>query len=142
MWLLWLVVGIAFGIAEIAYSGFFLIWFAIGSIAALLTSFLTDSTLIQLIVFVVVSTVLLLTLTKRFAKRFAKHDTTPTNIDALIGKQALVTQAINTSPGETGLVKLDGEIWTACAVEQDLIPNGTSVVIREVRGVRLIVSKL
>ncbi|MGL4343745.1 MAG: NfeD family protein [Cellulosilyticaceae bacterium] len=139
MWIFWLVIGIIFSIAEIVYSGFFLIWFAFGALAALVTSFFTSNIIIQSTVFLLLSFILLLTLTKKFTHSFNTKPTTPTNIDALIGLKGTVLESIG--PGEqSGLVKLDGEIWTAISTNGEVIPKGATVVAEQIRGVRLFVT--
>lgn len=141
MWLLWLVVGIIFAIAEIIYSGFFLIWFSVGALAALIASLFTSSIAIQLVIFLMVSFILLITLTKRFTNKFSHKDVVPTNIDALIGQKGIVLEPIGETTHETGQVKLDGEIWSAISADGSYIEKGSIVTIEEIRGVRLIVSK-
>ncbi|MDF2612700.1 MAG: putative protease [Clostridia bacterium] len=141
MWILWLIVGIVFSIAEILSSGFFLIWFAIGAFIALIASFFTSNVLYQGIIFLAVSLILLLTLTKLVAKKFSSHPTLPTNIDSLIGKKGIVTEDIGKDNFESGLVKLDGEIWTAVSKDGHPINKGSIVSIHEIKGVRLIVSQ-
>lgn len=140
MWLLWLIVGIVFSVAEIFYNGFFLIWFAAGAFSAMIVSRFTDNVVYQGIIFLIISIVLLLTLTKRFTQKFSSHPTVPTNIDNLIGKKGIVTQDIGKDNFENGLVKLDGEIWTALSKDGLPIAKDTIVQIHEVKGVRLIVS--
>lgn len=141
MWLLWLIVAIAFALAEIATAGFFLIWFAVGALVALISSFFTSSLIVQTTIFIVISLLLTLTLTKFFSQKYAKKDTTPTNIDALIGHTGIVTQAIGPTPHQTGLVKLDGEMWTALTLSGEELLEGTTVSVNEIKGVRIIVSK-
>lgn len=140
MWLLWLVIGIAFAIAEIAYSGFFLMWFCVGAFASLITSLFTSSILIQLGVFLIVSFILLITLTKRFTTQFSHKNSIPTNIDALIGKKGIVLETITSSTCGVGQVKLDGEIWSAITLDNSSIEKGATVIIQEIRGVRLVVT--
>ncbi|PHV71733.1 hypothetical protein CS063_04020 [Sporanaerobium hydrogeniformans] len=142
MWILWLVVGIIFSVAEILYSGFFLIWFAAGAIAALITSLVTSNFIWQSLVFIVVSLTLLLTLTKRVVKKLNKPPTVATNIDGLIGKKGIVIQAIGKDNLENGLVKLDGEVWTAISTTGEPILKETLVTINAVKGVKLIVSPI
>ncbi len=140
MWILWLIVGIVFSIAEILYSGFFLIWFAIGAFLTIIVSFFTDNVIYQSITFLTISILLLLTLTKYVARKFSSSHTVPTNIDSLIGKTGIVTEDIGKDNFENGLVKLDGEIWTAVSKDGTPIPKGAAVQISEIKGVRLIVS--
>lgn len=142
MWLLWLVVCIAFAIAELVYSGFFLMWFSIGAFLTFLLSFFVDSVFIQLLIFTFTSTILLLLLTKPFSERFKLKDNIPTNIDALIGRTGVVTQTIGKHTHEVGLVNLEGEIWSAITTDDEAIEKNCTVVVKEVKGVRLVVSKI
>lgn len=141
MWMLWLIVGIIFSVCEVFYSGFFLIWFAIGAFCTIIISFFTQNILYQSIVFLVVSITLLLTLTKYFTRKFLSKNYTATNIDSLIGKTGIVTQDIGKDNFEAGLVKLDGEIWTAVSENGAAIAKGSTVVIQQIKGVRLIVTQ-
>ena len=140
MWILWLMVGIVFSLAEMLYSGFFLIWFALGAFVTIIVSFFTENILYQSITFLLISITLLLSLTKHVAKKFSSGHTIPTNIDSLIGKRGMVTEDIGKDSFESGFVKLDGEIWTAISKDSMAIPKGTVVEIHEIKGVRLIVS--
>ena len=54
-------------------------------------------------------------------------------LETLVGRTAVVVRAL--SP--RGQVKLDGEVWEACA-EHDLLP-GDEVVVRSVDGLVLVV---
>lgn len=139
MWLMWLVIGIIFAIAEMINSGFFLIWFTVGALAALITSLITSNVAIQLIVFLTISILLLLTLTKYCTAHFSKRDAIATNIDALIGKTGTVLEAIGEHATDVGQVKLDGEIWSAISSNDLPIKKGSKVIIDEIRGVRLVV---
>ena len=142
MWILWLIVGIVFSVSEILYSGFFLIWFAIGAFLTIIVSFFTENILYQGISFLAISIILLLTLTKYFAKKFTSGHTFPTNIDGLIGKTGIVTQIIGKDNFDSGFVKLDGEIWTAISKDGNTIEKGSMVQVHEIKGVRLIVSEV
>ena len=63
-----------------------------------------------------------------------------TNADSLIGKKARVTAEVNNDLG-TGSAVVDGQEWTARAKEaEDIYAPGTMVFIREIQGVKLIVS--
>ena len=58
-WQIWLIIsGVCF-IAEIATVGFLVFWFAVGALLALITSFITDSIIIQSAVFLISSTLLM-----------------------------------------------------------------------------------
>lgn len=142
MWYVWLIAAIIFCAAEILYNGFFIMWFAIGSIAALITSFLTSNLVIQTIVFLIVSLVLLISLTKRVTQKFSNKDVIQTNINGLIGKKGIVIETIGKNNLEPGLVKLDGETWSATSLDNEMIEKGASVEVHDIKGVRLIVTSV
>ena len=88
--------------------------------------------------FLAVSFVLLI-FTKPFVSRFVNRDTERTNADGLIGKKGKVTAQIDNAMA-AGAVVVNGQEWTArSAKEETVIPVGETVVIREIRGVKLIV---
>ena len=63
----------------------------------------------------------------------------PTNADRNIGRTAVVTEEIN-NLAATGAVKVDGLDWTARSTDDNItIPKDSVVVIREIRGVKLLV---
>jgi len=114
------------------------IWFAGGAVFAFFAAVLGCSIHVQLVVFLVVS-FLLLILTRPLAIRFVNRETVKTNVDGLIGRKAKVIAKIdNNEP--SGAAVIDGQEWTARSADDAVtIPVGTHVVIREVRGVKLIV---
>lgn len=63
--------------------------------------------------------------------------TQKTNVDALIGKKAVVVE--KTSPQNPGQVKINGEIWRAEA--DTVLDENTHVVVHSVSGVTLAVTK-
>lgn len=132
----WFIAFLVFVFIELITVTLVTIWFAIGAIAAVITTFFTDSVVIQSIVFVVVS-VLSLIITKPLVKKFKKFDITPTNSDRVIGKVGDVTKKI--SPNKYGEVKVFESIWTAKSDEE--IKVGEKVKVLSIEGVKLIVKK-
>lgn len=139
MWAIWLIAAGVFFIAEIATTGFLIFWLGLGSLLAMVTSFITDSVLIQTIVFVVSSTLLIL-LTKPFVKKITKKDKTiVTNAFSIVGKDAIVTTTIDPKQG-IGQIKVDGETWSAKCSDDSVIEKGTEVKILAIDGVKAVVS--
>ena len=137
MWYFWLILAGIFVIAEIATVGFLIFWLSLGSLCAMLTSFFTDNIIIQTAVFVVTS-VLFIFLTRPLAKKLAKTDNTlVTNAFSIIGKKAIVIKEIN--PG-VGQIKIDGQVWTAKSTNEEIISEGTEVLILNIDGVKAVVS--
>ncbi|MBE7720967.1 NfeD family protein [Lacrimispora indolis] len=116
------------------------IWFAGGALVAFVLALFGINIQVQLAVFVIVSFVLLF-FTRPFALKYVNRNTVKTNMDSLIGKSARVTATINNTEGK-GAAVLNGQEWTARALEDDRIyPVGTMVEVKEIRGVKLIVSE-
>lgn len=136
MWYIWLIAAGIFFIAEMATTGFLIFWLGVGSILAMISSFITDSILIQTAVFVI-SSVILIPLTKIFINKYIDNGKSiVTNAYGIIGKTGIVTVDINIIES-TGQVKVNGEVWSAKA---DInIPKGTEVEILKIDGVKLIV---
>jgi len=137
MWIFWLIIASIFFIGEIVTVGFLIFWFAIGSLLAMITSFFTDSILIQSIVFLVSSTILLL-MTKPLVNKYISKKTVPTNVYSIVGKQGIVTKSISFE--EPGQVKVEGEIWTAISENSTAIEKDTEITVNKIEGVKLIVS--
>ena len=133
MWIGWLIIaGICF-VIEIYTVGFFVFWFGVGALFALLVSLFTDSLFIQAIVFVISSSLLLL-LTKPIMKKFGKDTkTTPTNVYGIIGKEGFVIEDIE-NMNCSGKIKVNGEVWSATS--SDDLKKDTKVKVVNVHGVK------
>lgn len=138
MTIIWLVFAILMGVLEACTVQLVSIWFAIGGVAACVTSLFTDSILIQVIVFVAVSAIAL-AVTRPLAKKIKNRGSEPTNADRFIGRTAVVLQAIDNDLPQ-GMVKVDNEKWTARSADGQPIPEGASVTVTAIEGVKLIVS--
>ena len=115
------------------------IWGAGGSLAATVTALVTDSLLWQLLVFAVV-TLFLVLVTRPLAVRKLNSRTVKTNIDALIGKEAVAQSDVDTL--NRGEVRIEGKVWVAVPAEGSAaIRKGDVVRVKKVEGVKLIVSK-
>ena len=140
MWVFWLIAAGIFFIIEMATIGFLVFWLGIGALLAMVTSFITDSILIQSIVFVVTSTLLLI-FTRPIVDKFIK---TPkevkTNAYSIIGKKGIVISKINNIEG-CGQIKIDGEVWSAKSSDDEDLAENTEVEIVEIDGVKAVVKK-
>ena len=133
----WLAVFVLLIVFELATMGLTTIWFAGGAVAGFIASMLGANVVIQAVVFFVVSIVLLI-FTRPFAVRYINSNKTKTNIDGLIGQEALVLEEIN-NIRETGCARLEGKEWTARSVDDTVIPADTVVIVERIEGVKLIV---
>lgn len=137
----WLVAFVILIGIEAATMALTTIWFAGGAVFAFFAAVLGFSIQTQLVVFLIVSFILLL-FTRPLAMRFVNRETVKTNVDGLIGRRAkVITKIDNNEP--SGATVVDGQEWTARSMDDAVtIPVGTHVVIKEVRGVKLIVEPI
>lgn len=139
MWQFWLIISGICLIIESFTLGFFVFWFSIGALLALIVSLFTTNIIIQTVVFVVSSTILLL-LTKPLIKKFVKTPKTkPTNVYSIIGKEGIVLESID-NLNSTGKVKVNGELWSA--ISDINIEKGEKIKVLSVNGVKLKVEKI
>jgi membrane protein implicated in regulation of membrane protease activity len=141
LWVVWIVAAAVFAVGEIATLGFFLAPFAFGALIAALADALGAGSGVSIAVFLVVSLAAF-----GFIRPIARrHSRMPpairTGTDALIGRNAIVLERIANDEG-VGCVRIDGEVWTARAYdEDDVIPAGQRVQVIEIRGATALVSE-
>ncbi|HCC34405.1 MAG TPA: NfeD family protein [Ruminococcaceae bacterium] len=138
MLIVWLGVVVAAVLTEALTYQLTSIWFAIGAVFALITSFITDSIPIQIAVFLLVSAVCLFTL-RPLAKKQLASKKEPTNADSNIGKTGIVTENIDNTVG-VGQVNVSGQIWSARSSDDKLLAKGGEVEVLNIEGVKLIVA--
>ena len=139
-WVFWLILAVVLAVGEIATLGFFLAPFAGGAaVAAVLAAFGAGTTAVMA-AFLVVSIVLLAAL-RPLARSHQKGKALKMGTAALVGQTAMVVERIANDEG-VGCVKLDGEIWTARAYDDDaVIEPGTKVHVLEIRGATALVAE-
>lgn len=134
---IWLAAFVIFLILEIFTPSMMFVGFAIGAlISGIFGFFLPDAYYWQIGIFIAI-TVMLLPLTRKLAKKITKDSPSQSNVDAMIGKTALVTEDID--PDTVGKIKFEGEVWRATADEK--IGANQKVVINSISGTKLHVSK-
>ncbi len=134
----WLITLAVLLVIEIITLGLTTIWFAGGALVAFLLSLVSDSFILELVVFLVVSLVLLF-FTRPIAQKYFNKQRVKTNYESLIGRDGKVIERIDNF-NNTGQVVVGGLEWTARALDsQEIIETGERVIIREVSGVKLIV---
>ncbi|NMC44434.1 MAG: NfeD family protein [candidate division Zixibacteria bacterium] len=132
----WLAAALIFVVLEVFTPGFIFACFVVGSAAAGVVSLFTESYLIQGAVFGVVSLVLI-PLTRRFAARITKPAPVATNMDALIGRTALVKNEVSPTGGQ---IVVEDQIWQARS--EATIAVGEKVRITAVAGAKVTVETL
>ncbi len=139
-WVIWLIAAVIFAIGELATTSFFLAPFAGGALIATLLAAAGAGAVIEWAAFLVVS-ILLLAALRPIAR---EHQRTKAKIRTgtakLVGQSATVVERIANAEG-VGCVRLDGEIWTARAYDDDeTFEPGARVQVLEIRGATALVS--
>ena len=137
--IIWLGLAIVFLVVEASCPIHLVsIWFAVGSLAAMLAAVLGAEMWLQILLFVVVSAGLLACLWP-LTKKFLNPKVTATNVDSVIGSRGLVTDAID-NLSASGQVKLGAMVWTARSSSGEPIPVGAKVQVDRIEGVKVFVS--
>ena len=141
----WLALTVIFTLIELACSfNLITIWFALSSLLMVFISGFTelfDAPIrfrLHLGIFLLLSVVLLI-LTRPIAIRKFKVGKIKTNVDDLVGRDALVIKEI--TKFVKGQVKIKGQIWTAISENDEKIEENTECVVVKIEGVKLIVKK-
>ena len=134
----WLCLLVFFAITEAVTVGLVSVWFAAGARVALLGTYFTSNIWIQIFLFLLVSCVTMAVL-RPLARKYVLPTVVPTNADRVIGRQAVVTEAIDNLNGK-GAVVVFGVAWTARSEDGTPIAEGTTVTVNRIEGVKLFVS--
>jgi len=133
----WLIIVIVMAVIEIITLGLTTIWFAGGALVAFIARLLGADLAVQIILFIVVS-VALMALTRPLAVNYLKRDRVKTNAESLIGKLGVVKEKVDNLNAQ-GIVSVEGQEWTARAIDDEMIPLYAVVEVVEIRGVKLMV---
>jgi|SRR3954447_2051434 len=140
-WVVWVVVAVALAVGEILTTSFFLFPFALGAAAAAIADLAGGGATPQAIAFVVVAA-LSLGIVRPIARRHVRMPPQlRTGTAALVGRTAIVTQTISNDAAE-GAIRVDGEIWTARAFDDDeVIEAGRRVTVMDIKGATALVTE-
>lgn len=134
----WIAAFVIFLIVEGMTASLTSIWFAGGSLAALVAQVCGAGLEVQLVIFIAVSFALFFMI-RPFAYKFLYVKKTRTNVDSFAGRKVVVKERIDNVAGK-GTAVLSGETWMARAEQEgDIFEPDTVVVIAAVRGAKLIV---
>ncbi|WP_426746484.1 NfeD family protein [Myxococcus faecalis] len=134
-WQLWVAAALVFGVLELKLTGFGLVWFSAGALVASLAAGLGLTFIVQFGLFSAVAIGLITasrTLFKNVFMRDASH--LKTGIEAMVGQEAVVTEAIDAPHG--GTVRINGELWMARSLTGAILA-GELVTVEQVEGLKL-----
>ena len=137
----WLTVMVILLIIEAIVPGLVSIWFAAGSLFAVIASAIGAPVWLQILIFISIS-LLSLILTRPLVKKYINSRTEHTNADAAIGKECIVTSPVDNIAG-TGSAKVDGKEWTARSTDDKvLFEKNEHAIVSSIEGVKLMLEKV
>ena len=137
--IVWLVAVFVFLVLELISMGLTTIWFAGGAVVAFVASLFGVPTPVQILLFIVTSVVMLI-FTRPVVEKKLNNSRTKTNVEEIIGKEGKVTEAVDNF-NQKGVVVINGLEWSARNGEtDDIIPVGAKVIVKEVQGVKVMVT--
>lgn len=138
--IMWVILLVIFLVVEIATLGLATIWFAGGALIATLAAMFGAPVPIQIVLFLLVSIVLLI-FTRPIAVKYFNKDRVKTNVESLIGMEAIVLSEVDNIQG-VGRVTVEGKEWSArSSIQEERLLVGEVVKVLAIDGVKLIVEK-
>ncbi len=146
LWILWCVLGAVLIVAEVFTSGFVLLWFGIGALAAGFASIVgINSLALQFVIFALVSVGLTAASRTIFVNYFSREktgDSLRTGVDSLPGKIGTVVSSSRGAMQE-GAVKVFGSTWTAYpAAGESPLEAGERVRVESIEGSSIYVRRI
>lgn len=138
-WIIWLIVFVVMLIIEAATTALATVWFAAGALVAMIMDLCGAPHNLQIIVMAAVSVVtfaICMIWIRPKLESLRRANIQRTNADRLIGMEGVVIIPVNPVEGK-GQVKVEGQVWSAKSERE--ISEGTTVKIRAIEGVKLIV---
>lgn len=139
MTVMWLVLGVILFVIEGLTVGLVCLWFGIGAIAAMLSTFIFTNIYIQWIVFIIVSLISLVLL-RPLVKKSAYIPKTKTNASSLIGQKTILVESIEEN--KYGRLKFGDISWIAVSANGETIDKGEKVKVVSIDGNKLVVEKI
>jgi membrane protein implicated in regulation of membrane protease activity len=137
---LWIVLGIVLAVAEMFTATLLLIMFSAGAFAAAGAAALGAPMLLQVLVFALVSALsigAIRPIIRRTQRSALETGDAPFGVEAIEGSSAMVLEEVD---AEHGLVKIDGEMWTARSFDgTEVYRPGERVRVIKIRGATALV---
>ena len=146
LWIFWAILGAVLVVAEVFTSGFVLLWFGIGALAAGLAGFLgVHSIILQFLIFAIVSIALTAASRTIFVNYFSREKSggdLKSGVESLPGKIGTVVSSSRGAMHE-GAVKVFGSTWTAYPAEgEEPLEAGDRVEVTRVQGASIYVRRI
>ena len=135
--LLWLIAGVLLVGAEVLSGDFVLVMLGAAALGAAGSAALGAPLALDVAVFAVLSLGLLFLARPAIKARMHSARELKTNVDALVGKHALVEAQVDAHSGQ---VRIDGQLWSARALDEtQVIEAGRTVTVMEIEGATAVV---
>ena len=146
LWIFWVIFGAILIVAEVFTTGFVLLWFGIGALAAALAALAGVNNIgLQFLIFAAVSIALTAASRTIFVNYFSREKSggdLKTGADALPGKVGTVITSSHGALNE-GAVKVYGSTWTAYPADgEDALEAGDRVQVERVQGASIYVRRV
>lgn len=138
----WLGVFVIAVVVEAITQEFVSIWFAVGALVSLVTTFVIPEQIwAQILIFSFVS-LIALACTRPLVRKMTERAVRHTNVDEFVGKRVKLEKTV--TKYDAGEVKVNGIIYSAILMEdvEDAIEQDSIVEIVTLRGNKIVVKKL
>jgi len=146
IWIFWVVLGAILVIAEIFTTGFVLLWFGIGALAAGLAGLIgIHSIPLQFLIFAVVSIALTAASRTIFVNYFSREKSGGDLKSGFEGLPGKIGTVVSSSRGalHEGAVKVFGSTWTAYPADgEEPLEAGDRVVVERIQGASIYVRRV
>ncbi|MCR4561610.1 MAG: NfeD family protein [Bacilli bacterium] len=138
MWIIWLGILIVSIIIEAVSADLISIFFAFGSLIALILSFIPGIPFyFEIIAFFLVSAITLL-LVRPLTKKYLRKSISSSNVDSMVGERVLVSERIDSL--HHGVVTHNDIKWTAIGLDDKVtLKPGEYAIIKAIKGNKVLV---
>ena len=139
-WVIWIIVGAIFVIAEIFSASFFAGPIGFGCIVAAILAEQEASAAVQFASFSITTVVLLLAIRPIVLKMLQnKPNEQVSGIETYVGKQGRITETVDPQAG-TGRIKIGSESWHAISDKNIIIEEKSLATVVRIEGSKAVVS--
>ena len=139
-WVIWIVVGAIFIVAEIFSASFFAGPIGFGCIVAAILAEQKASAAVQFASFSITTVVMLLAIRPIIMKMMhGKSNDQVSGIETYVGKQGKITETIDAQAG-TGRIKIGSESWRAVSDKDIIIEEESLATVVRIEGSKAVVS--
>ena len=139
-WVIWIIVGAIFVIAEIFSASFFAGPIGFGCIVAAILAEQEASGAVQFASFSITTVVMLLAIRPIVLKMLQnKSDEQVSGIETYVGKQGRITETIDPQSG-TGRIRIGSESWRAISDKNIIIEEESLATVVRIEGSKAVVS--